>query len=144
MSVKTCTAEERTPKELQSVVLSLAGEKISRDNCDGHRLHAKTSQAGPARKQCVSIQWPSSTAIAAIFCLLCLLVAASTWDHAYLIVWMKWLKQHEREGRIVFVLGYAACLLLLLPASVLAVLAGVPHRRGYTAWEVAPPQSAVC
>lgn len=135
MSVTTCTAEERTSKELKSVVLSLAEDKISRESAEDHHLHVTTPQVRPSRNQCASIQWPSSTAVAATFCLLCLLVAASTWDHAYLIVWMKWLQQHEQEGRFVFVLGYAACLLLLLPASVLAVLAGVFHMPGYTTWD---------
>ena len=34
------------------------------------------------------------------------------------------MQAHEQQGRVWFVVAYTACLLLLLPASVLALLAG--------------------
>ena len=127
MSLTGCNAEERTPREPQSVVLSVPGGRGNDGDTLSHRKPL-TPQARHAKRQCASVRWPSSTVVAAVFCLLCLLVAANTWDHTYLIVWMNWVQQHEQQGRVLFVLGYATCLLLLLPASLLAVLAGA-HRQ---------------
>lgn len=126
MPVTACT-EERTRREPQSVVLSLARDKSTSGNLDVSSVLAR-SQSQHARRQCAGVQWPgTTTVIAAVLCILCLVVAAKAWDHSYLIIWMKWLQEHEEEGRVLFVLGYAACLLLLLPASLLAVLAGAHH-----------------
>lgn len=117
-------SEERAPLEPASVVLSVTAENNDTGELLSHRKPL-TPLARHARRQCPSLQWPSSTIVAAVFCLLCLLVAANTWSHRYVIVWMTWLQQHEAQGRVLFVLGYTTCLLLLLPASLLAVLAGM-------------------
>lgn len=70
-------------------------------------------------------KWPSTSTIALVLLLLSLLVTAYGLDRSYIMTWMLWMREHERQGRIWFVVAYVTCLLLLLPASVLALLAGV-------------------
>eukprot|EP00892_Ulva_mutabilis_P009133 jgi/Ulvmu1/6592/UM003_0229.1 len=124
MALTGCTAEERPSREPPSVVLSVTGDRSSAVESLTYR-RPLSPHARQTRRQCASVQWPSSTVVAAVFCLLCLVVAANTWGHTYVIMWMKWLQQHETQGRVLFVLSYTSCLLLLLPASLLAILAGV-------------------
>jgi hypothetical protein len=70
---------------------------------------------------CASAKWPSTRTVALALVILSLLVTA----YSYIMKWMVWMREHERQGRIWFLAAYVACLLLLLPASVLALVAGM-------------------
>lgn len=70
-------------------------------------------------------KWPSPKTLAIVLAVISLLVTAHSWgDQSYVTKGMLWMREHEQQGRVWFVVAYTACLLLLLPASVLALLAG--------------------
>ena len=55
-----------------------------------------------------------------------LITAHSYGGQGYITAGVVWMREHEQQGRVWFVVAYTMCLLLLLPASVLALLAGMP------------------
>lgn len=73
-----------------------------------------------------AIKWPSASTLAMVLAVLSLVITAHIWGgQSYITNGMLWMREHEQQGRVLFVLAYTACLILLLPASVLALLAGV-------------------
>jgi uncharacterized membrane protein YdjX (TVP38/TMEM64 family) len=51
-------------------------------------------------------------------------------DKSDLMKWLAWARTRRHEGRALFILAYVASLMLLLPGSILALLAGVHPNRG--------------
>jgi hypothetical protein len=82
-----------------------------------------------ARQENVSSTWTSTFSsrrtIAIALAFISLIVTAHSYgDQTYIAQGMLWMREHEQQGRVWFVVAYTACLLLLLPASVLALFAG--------------------
>ena len=45
-------------------------------------------------------------------------------DKSQVLEWLAWARAHRSEGRVLFILVYAASLILMIPGSILALLAG--------------------
>jgi hypothetical protein len=66
----------------------------------------------------------STRVVIASFVIVALYLSFSL-DTKHILKWLSWTRAHQCEGRVLFVLSYTASLIFMLPASVLALLAGV-------------------
>jgi hypothetical protein len=90
------------------------------------RLRPSGQQGAPVLGSSVSSTCPiSGIQVLLACCMIAAIILAFRVDRSELIKWLTWARTRRHEGRALFILAYVASLILMVPGSVLALLAGV-------------------